>query len=261
VRSLFVIRTRAPNLLHLKINYVNLNWHETGFMNELNLIENTTHLLTLNITAKTLINLDLLKQFINSYKISLKKLILHVNCLAPIDGYYLESIFKSCEQLKKFMFFFLNGKIDVDSCLYSFQSEWWLDKHRPAVYIQSNDKEDTIIASMPFYHSFIFKNGLYNWAVNKGDQNSSFYRFNNDKIHFTNKIHQTINLKYLYSIHRIFTSSNQCLYFDFCNLETEDSVFELVNIFPSNQSSFDLGFFSASGWHGTNLTQCKAFHR
>jgi hypothetical protein len=231
VRSFSRVRTRAPNLLHLKMKYVQSEWHQIDFINELNFIEQTTRLLTLNITAKTLINLDLLKEFINSYKTSLEKLVLDVHCPESIDGYYLESIFKSCQQLKKLVFIFLSRKIKVDSCLYSFQSEWWLDQHRPAVYIQPTDTNDTIIASMPCLHSFIFKNGLYNWDINKGDMNSSFVRFNSDKIHFTNKTHQPISLEYLYSIHRIFTSSNQSLYFDFCKLETEGFLFDEVNIF------------------------------
>ena len=171
-----------------------------------------------------------MEQLIDSYKSSLKKLVLDIRCRQSINGYQLESIFRSCQQLKKLQFFFRNHIVNIEDCFNSFQSEWWLDIHRPAVYIQPSYNDDAIIASMPSFYPFTFQNGLYNWLINKGDQNSSFVRFNTNQIHFTNKIHQSINLEFLYFIKRIFTSSNQSLYFHFCNLDTIDLLFYLVNL-------------------------------
>jgi hypothetical protein len=175
-----------------------------------------------------------LEQVIDTCKTSLKKLMISVHCHEPIDGHHLEEIFKSCEKLNKLVFFFEynDEKVDIDDCRRSFENEWWFDARRPPVYIQHNKIDSTIIASMPSHYSFIFKNDLFNWYVNKGDQNSSFVRFTNlNKIHFTNNVHQPISLEYLYSIDRAFTSSNQRLCFNFCDLESVNILFELVNIF------------------------------
>jgi len=111
----------------------------------------------------------LLKQIINICKTSIKKLMLSVHCDEPIDGHHLEEIFKPCEKLEKLVFLFKynHKKVDIDDCRLSFESEWWLDARRPPVYIQHNEIGGTVIASIPSHYSFIFKNDLYNWYVNK----------------------------------------------------------------------------------------------
>ncbi|CAF4332559.1 unnamed protein product, partial [Adineta steineri] len=81
---------------------------------------------------------------------------------------------------------------------------------------------------MPCHFSFAFKNNLYNWYFNKENQNSSHIRFTNiNEIDITNNSNQLISLEYLYDIDRKFSSSNQCLRFDFCNLELVDIIYDL----------------------------------
>jgi hypothetical protein len=232
--DLFTISTRLPNLTHLKVNYLISHWYNVDYLNRYDFIERPTCLVKLTITTDKEMDFNLFEQFINSYKTSLKYLMLGIHCLQTIDGYYLERIFKFCEQLEKlvFLFEYNDKKFNIDDCQRSFQSEWWLDARRPSVYIQHNDTGSTKIATMPDQFPFTFENNLYNWYFNKGDQNSSFIRFTNiNKIHFTNYTHQPISLEYLYSLDRIFTSSYQTLCFDFCDLESVDILFELVNIF------------------------------
>ncbi len=65
---------------------------------------------------------------------SLRKQFLNVCCLQLIDGYRLETIFKLCEKLKKFVFLF--------------------------EYIEHNDSGGTLIASISFQYSFTFKNDM-----------------------------------------------------------------------------------------------------
>ncbi|CAF1463855.1 unnamed protein product, partial [Adineta steineri] len=128
-----------------------------------------------------------------------------------------------------FFIVYQNVVIDVNACQYSFQSEWWLDIRRPVVYIQHNNTGNTIIASMPCHFSFAFKNNLYNWYFNKENQNSPHIRFTNiNEIDITNNSNQLISLEYLYDIDRKFSSSNQCLRFDFCNLELVDIIYDLL---------------------------------
>lgn len=83
-------------------------------------------------------------------------------------------------------------------------------------------------SKLPFH----FKNNLSNWYFNKENQDSPFVRFNKTNIiHFTNDAHRPINLEYLYSIDRIFTSPNQSLYFNYCHLEGSAILFDMVNIY------------------------------
>jgi hypothetical protein len=223
-------------------------WHNIDYFDtksDLDLTERTTRLVTLNITTHKTFNYYSIEQLIKSCKTSLKNIILNVHSIHSIDGYRLEEVFKSCEQLKNFVFLFElnNKKININDCQRSFQSEWWLDARRPAVYIQDNDVDGIIITSMPCQYLFTFKNHLSNWYFNKGDQNSSFNRFNNiNNIHFTNNVYQPISLEYLYSIDRIFTSSNQSLCFDFCDLKSVKILSYMVKIFfiPDNDLSLNL---------------------
>ena len=52
MRSLPVIRARAPNLTHLKINYMMSDRYAISFIESTDLIEQATNLVTLEITAK-----------------------------------------------------------------------------------------------------------------------------------------------------------------------------------------------------------------
>jgi hypothetical protein len=230
-----MISIRAPNLIHLKINYLTPNWYSVNYLDQFDLTKRTTRLVQLNIIKGRMTDFNLLEQLIKSCKTSLKKLMLCVHCLYPIDGHHLEEVLKPCKQLEKLVFWFEynNKRINIDDCQRSFQSEWWLASHLPSVYIQHNDDGGIIIASMPCQFSFTFKNNLDNWYFNKGSQNSSFVRFTNiNTIHFTNDVYQPVSLEYLYSVDRIFTSSNQSLCFDFCDLKSADILFDLVSIFP-----------------------------
>ncbi|CAF3647977.1 unnamed protein product [Adineta steineri] len=228
--QLSVINEYMPNLTHLKIDVLGPDWDDIINLKNTVSFEPMTHLAYLNITIYESMGFNLFKQLINSCQASLKNITVKIHCRELMDGHDLEQIFKSCEKLKKLAFFIVyqNVVIDVNACQYSFQSEWWLDIRRPVVYIQHNNTGVTIIASMPCHFSFAFKNNLYNWYFNKGNQNSSHIRFTNiNEIDITNNINQLISLEYLYDIDRKFSSSNQCLHFNFCNLESVDIIYDL----------------------------------
>jgi hypothetical protein len=234
VENLIIIGTRAPNLIHLKINCLETRFNDIHFINKLDLIKRMTRLVTLNITTGMMTDFYILEQLIKSFQTFLRNLTLNVHSFHPIDGRRLEETFKSCQQLKKFAFFLeLKTKyFDINDCRHSFRSEWWLDERRPLVYFQHNHADSTIITSIPSQYPFTFKNSLDDWYVNKVDTNASLVPFDNiNKIHLTNNVHQLITLKYLYSIDRIFTSSNQCLCFDFCDLDSVDILFYMVDFF------------------------------
>ena len=195
-----------------------------------------------------MVDFDFMEHLINSCKTSIKKITLGFSCRRRIDGHRLETIFKTCEQLQKLAFFFkydCKEYGDIRECQHSFQSEWWLDARRPPVYIQRH-KNHCIMASVPCLHPFSFENDLYNWCLNKGDQNSPLVCFNNiNNIHFINDIHQSISLEYLYFVDRVFPSSNQTLRFEFCDLQSVDVLLYMVNIFFCVLISFILIYYSS----------------
>jgi hypothetical protein len=214
---------------------------DTDYIEGFNRIERTMYLVTLNITESDIKNFDLLARLINNCKATLKKLTLGVHCVRPIDGYRLKAVFESCEKLENLVFFVRCGGLvsNMNEYQYSFQSEWWLDARRPSVYIQHNSGANIIFTSMPCQYSLAFKNNLYNWCFNKGDENSSSIRFpETNNIHFTNTVDQLITLEYLYVIDRVFTASNQRLQFDFCHLHYPEIILYMVRTFLYNNKLF-----------------------
>jgi hypothetical protein len=210
------------------------DWYSVNYLDRPDQIKETTRLVTLSITTDKGMSFSLLEQLIHSCKTSLQNIKLDVSFSRPIGENQLGELFKSCEKLENLVFCFqiINQKVNIDDCLRSFQSKWWLDTRRPAVYIQQTSGNNITIVSMPSKFPFCFKNNLSNWYFNKGNQDSSFVRFNKtNTIHFTNDVDHPINLAYLCYIDRIFTSSNQSLRFDYWDLEAVDTIFDMVNTY------------------------------
>ncbi|CAF4010844.1 unnamed protein product [Rotaria sordida] len=212
IEDIFIISRLAPNLIHLNIDYLLSGWNIDYYLNELNYTERTSHLVNLAIKTEQNIVFNQLEKVINSFKTSLKKLKLDVKCFDRIDGHRLEELFKSCEKLNKLAFFFECNRnsiaFNINDFQHSFQSEWWLDKCRPSVYIQHNDID--------------------------GYEDLSFIRFPTiNQIHFVNGSHRSISLEDLYFIDRVFTSPNQSLCFNYCDLKSVDILFYMLMDDPS----------------------------
>ncbi|CAF1139255.1 unnamed protein product [Rotaria sp. Silwood1] len=204
VDDIFIINHLTPNLIHLNIDFLLSGWDIDHDLQKLNHTLRMSRLVNLSIKTGEYMSFYQLEKVIHSFKTSLKKLKFSINCCDQIDGHCLEKLFKSCEKLNKFAFLLqCIDKVNRNDFQDSFQSEWWLDKCRPSVYIQHDD------------------NDRY--------EDLSFVRFPTiNKIHFVNDNHQSISLEYLYFINRVFTSSNQILCFNYCHLESVDILFYML---------------------------------
>jgi hypothetical protein len=248
MERLITICAGTPNLIYLKIASLTEYQDDVYLLDKINLIKQITRLVTLNITTSLLINLNQLEQVLYSFQSSLKRLTLHSRCSTIIDGHRLESILKPYEQLEKFSFFmkFYNQKIETGVYLRSFQSKWWLDSSRPLIFVQHNDESHTIIATMPCYfsESYTFTSDRNKWYLNKGQLDSSHVRFTNiNQLCFSNKNEQPLTLEFLYFVNGVFTLQNQTFRSNCCDLESVDTVFDIVSIFLDAINSFEIFYF------------------
>lgn len=182
------------------------------------------------------IHIETIKGLLQCYQSSLKELRLFImshNFL--MNGHDLEKILEPCKNLHtlsfvvKFYDQYMN--VNVHDLYRQFQSEWWLDSHRPPVLVLRDQSNHIFIGSMPCDQSMdiTFPMNPNEWQLNKGPLNSDILRFTKMKsIHCQNNNQQKITIEFLRLIDRSFPSLKEKLTLNYWGFDSSMTLFTQV---------------------------------
>ena len=159
MRSCYLICHRANNLRHFKIAYIPQEFDEFYVITQTNFPETRASLVTLDITAKTSLR-NVFERFVHHFKNSLKRLTFDIHCHETIDGEHLQSIYQPLNNLQTITFFIQCPIRNRDEYFHSFRSEWWIDEHRPPIYIQINKNNQLLLTTIPSIFKMVYIIGL-----------------------------------------------------------------------------------------------------
>ena len=237
-QNLLTLCSLAPNLTYLKIKQLDSDDDDSSLNTVLTLFPESSSLKQLHIssTNSRLNNIFLIERLIDYYQSSLEHLTLKISLNSPPDGYHLQRILESCPCLRKFSFVlsYWQEEIEQIDTIQQFQSDWWLDSHRPPVLIFRGNHCETLIVSMPCsLDDYIwFPIDPNDWILNKSHLNSPDISFTKQKcIRFSNTHHQPITLDLVHIIGHVFRATKQELSIPHWRFVSSDSLIEQVSLF------------------------------
>ena len=215
-KALLSLCPLAPNLVYLKVKQLACTDDRSNLNPALAFTPQSTRLEQLHIISTTnrLNDLRSIGKLIDYYQSSLERLTLEISLNNPVDGYDLQRILKRCQHLKKLTFAFSCWLEDTEmiDVLRSFQSDWWLDSHRPPVLIFCSNYCEILVVSMPCHLDdyLWFPVDLEDWLVNKAQLDSPEISFTKQKcIRFVNSHHRPITLDLVHVIGHVFRAAKQ----------------------------------------------------
>ena len=214
--ALLSLCSLTPNLVSLNIKQLVCTDDGAHLHSIVALLPQSTCLQHLHITSTTHRLNDILwiDKLIDFYQSSLEHLTLEISLNNPVDGYSLQTLLERCRRLSKVTFAFSCSLEETDTIdvLRSFQSDWWLDSHRPPVLIFCSNHCETWIVSMPCHLDgyLWFPIEPEDWLMNKGRLDSADVAFVKQKcLRFTNSNRQPITLDLVHTIAHVFRTARQ----------------------------------------------------
>lgn len=242
--ALLLICALAPNLHYLKVKQVIPNDESTNIHPSFELLKPISSLKQLHVaaTTKRLNDMTLIGRIIESCQSSIEQISLEIALNDPTDGYSLQKVLQPCEHLQKFTLAFSCWLDDDDDDHFdlvpSFQTDWWLDSHRPPIVIFRSNHCETFIVSMPCPLDTYawFPIDPSDWLINKGHLDS------ND-VHFTKQRsirlgsqnpRQSISFDSVNLLGHLFHAPNQTLSIPHYEFITPDPLIEQVSYFSDS---------------------------
>ena len=186
--ALLSLCSLTPNLVSLNIKQLVCTDDGAHLHSIVALLPQSTRLQHLHITSTThrLNDIRWIDKLIDFYQSSLEHLTLEISLNNPVDGYSLQTRLERCRRLSKVTFAFscCLKETDTIDVLRSFQSDWWLDPHRPPVLIFCSNHCETWIVSMPYHLDgyLWFPIDPEDWLMNKGRLDSADVAFVKQKM-------------------------------------------------------------------------------
>jgi hypothetical protein len=236
----------TPNLTYLKVKQLVSTDDDSTSNSVLSMIPQLSSLKQLHIAATTnrLNDIHWVGRLIGCYQSSLEYLTLEISLNNRVDGYQLERILEPCQRLQKlaFAFNYLSEETEEIDALHQFQTDWWLDSHRPPVLVLCGNHRETLVVSMPCYLDdyLWFPVDPKDWLVNKGQLDSPNICFTKQKcIRFVNNNRHPITLDLVYIIGHVFRAPLQELSIPHWGFLSPDLLIKQVSFFSHFPSTIE----------------------